>query len=152
GVFGEDSAKVCQTLKFSNRRAARIAIAVGFYRQVEPSFNEKLTMEHDRREIWLRAVLSFGEGAATDWLIMQKGIGNSCDEEINWLSTMPVKTENELAIRGDELSRLTGRMPGPWIAAVLKRLLEDTALGHVANEKASLMEAAVEHLASEDYR
>jgi len=65
------------------------------------------------------------------------------DELARWLEDMPASAVSELAIRGDELVRLAGRPPGPWVALALAGLLERVALGEVPNEASALRAYAV---------
>jgi tRNA nucleotidyltransferase (CCA-adding enzyme) len=59
-----------------------------------------------------------------------------------WLDEMPAAALAQLAVDGSDIARALGREPGPWLGSVLGRLLEDVALGDVANERDRLLERA----------
>ena len=48
-------------------------------------------------------------------------------------------TASDLAIGGDELVARLGRTPGPWVAALLARLVDDVAHRRVANAEGDLL-------------
>jgi tRNA nucleotidyltransferase (CCA-adding enzyme) len=59
-----------------------------------------------------------------------------------WLDEMPAAALAQLAVDGSDVARTLGREPGPWLGNLLGRLLEDVALGDVANERDRLLERA----------
>ncbi|TBL79711.1 CCA tRNA nucleotidyltransferase [Paenibacillus thalictri] len=59
-----------------------------------------------------------------------------------WLSEMPAADVNGLRITGTELVAHIGQRPGPWVGKLLQRLLEQTALESLPNEKQPLLAAA----------
>jgi hypothetical protein len=79
-------------------------------------------------------------------LASRRASGGSCswrpERLAAWLREMPAAAVAGLAVRGDELVRLTGRRPGPWVASALAALLERVALGELPNEAAPLLQAA----------
>jgi tRNA nucleotidyltransferase (CCA-adding enzyme) len=58
------------------------------------------------------------------------------------LEELPITSISELNIRGDELSGLLGKSPGPWIAVLLRHLLEAVVFEQLPNEKYALLSAA----------
>lgn len=101
---------------------------------------------------WTRAVLDAGEAAARAWLRLirqvpqladapREAVLASADRAEDWLAGMPALRAQDLAIRGDEVVRLAGRSPGPWVAALLRQLLERVALGELPNEPKALKSA-----------
>jgi tRNA nucleotidyltransferase (CCA-adding enzyme) len=138
GIGEQDGLELCRTLRFSGRRTARIAAVVGM--------SERLSAfeEHSDTyvEEWIRMVLNYGRPIAEDWLALHEASKGMRLEERDWLEGMPVCSVQELNVRGDELARLLDRSSGPWIAELLRRLLEEVALGNLSNDKESLLEAA----------
>ncbi|MCG7211201.1 CCA tRNA nucleotidyltransferase [Paenibacillus mucilaginosus] len=59
-----------------------------------------------------------------------------------WLEARPAGSLKELRLSGQELVGHLGEKPGPWTGQVLGRLLEETALGHLPNDRERLLEAA----------
>jgi tRNA nucleotidyltransferase (CCA-adding enzyme) len=61
-----------------------------------------------------------------------------------WLQEMPCTQVKELAITGRELVNQANKPAGPWIGEMLNKLLERVALGHIPNDRKSLLQAAME--------
>jgi tRNA nucleotidyltransferase (CCA-adding enzyme) len=138
GLGEQDGLELCRTLRFSGRRTARISAVVGM--------SERLSAfeEHSDAYVegWIRTVLAYGRPIAEDWLALHEASKGMRLEERDWLEGMPVCSVQELNVRGDELTRFLGRSSGPWIADLLRRLLEEVALGNLSNDKESLLLAA----------
>lgn len=66
-----------------------------------------------------------------------------CDEQ-----QIPAAT-SDLAITGDQLVARLGRKPGPWVAALLARLVDDVAHGRVVNAEGDLLTLGERIVASE---
>lgn len=138
GASQGDAAEVCRALRFSGQRERRIAAAVAFHWRLAAKAD-------DDREAFVAAVLEDGRQAASDWLEAQTG-RQSCRE---WLSDLEVYAVPQLAVKGDELSRHLDKTPGPWVARMLRRLLEEVALGRLANGKEALLQASEKMAADE---
>ena len=94
------------------------------------------------KDEWIRAVLAYGRSTAENWLVITKqGITYSLEER-EWLEELPITSISELKIRGDELTSMLGKSPGPWIADLLQHLLEAVAFEQLPNDKNSLLSAA----------
>jgi tRNA nucleotidyltransferase (CCA-adding enzyme) len=130
GASPEEARLLCRTLRFSGKRETRIAAAVAFHRKMESS-----AADHSA---FISAILDFGRAAAMDWL------GMICLHKPyrEWLAELTVSTVGQLAVKGDELSRSLGKPAGPWVALLLRRLLEEAAHGRLANDRDSLLRAA----------
>jgi tRNA nucleotidyltransferase (CCA-adding enzyme) len=132
GASPDEARLLCRTLRFSGKRETRIAAAVAFHRTV--------TMTPPDRSSFIMAILDFGRAAAVDWLEMTS-LQHPYRE---WLTELTVTTIGQLAAKGDELARSVGKPAGPWVALLLRRLLEEVAHGRLPNEKDSLLRAAAE--------
>lgn len=143
GASEAEALAASKTLRLSGKRGARIAAAVGFERRLAASGSRPALLAGCAREALIMAVLAYGAQAAEDWLAIA-GACRDAGEERGWLAALPATKATQLAARGDELSAALGRSPGPWVAELLRRLLEEVAFGRVANEKAALLAAARE--------
>ncbi|MFD0670382.1 CCA tRNA nucleotidyltransferase [Cohnella sp. GCM10027633] len=122
------------------------------------------------RGAWIEAVLDYGVPVAEDWLAIRDAVrgvaganpkgggqedirkhggdkaaangGGELPDERQWLAYMPIARIGELAVRGDELSKLLDRPPGPWVAKLLRQLLSEVAHGRLANNASELAEGA----------
>jgi tRNA nucleotidyltransferase (CCA-adding enzyme) len=56
---------------------------------------------------------------------------------------------SDLAVGGDQLVARLGRTPGPWVAALLARLVDEVAHRRVANTEADLLAWSERIVASE---
>lgn len=147
GASEAEALAASKTLRLSGKRGARIAAAVGFERRLAAVGSRPALLAGCAREAWISAVLAYGAQAAEDWFAIA-GACRDAREERGWLAALPVTKATQLAVRGDELSAALGRTPGPWVAELLRRLLEDVAFGRIANERAALLAAAREREAS----
>jgi tRNA nucleotidyltransferase (CCA-adding enzyme) len=132
GASAEEARLLCRTLRFSGKREVRIAAAV--------AFDRKMMMSSPERSAFITAILDSGRAAAVDWLEM---ISHQQPYR-EWLTELTVTTMGQLAAKGDELARSVGKPAGPWVAHLLRRLLEEVAHGRLPNEKDSLLRAAAE--------
>lgn len=136
GCSSRETADACRSLRMSGKRAARIAAGVAFrFRMITAASKEGAP----DRAAFAYAVLDLGRQAAQDWLAMEIGETAECRA---WLEALPAVSARQLAVRGDELASRLGREPGAWVAPMLRKLLEDVALGRVANDKEALLQAA----------
>jgi tRNA nucleotidyltransferase (CCA-adding enzyme) len=135
-VGEQESLDLCRTLRFSGRRVIRIAAVVGM--------NDKLNAldKSSPKDIWISAVLAYGRSTAVDWLVINEAGNTHLLEERGWLEELPITSISELNLRGDELSSLLGKSPGPWIAVLLRQLLEAVVFEQLPNEKDALLSAA----------
>lgn len=136
GCDPREAADACRALRMSGKRAERIAAGVAFRGRLPPAASAAGVVD---RAAFAMAVLDLGRQAALDALALDAGDAADCRA---WLAALPADSVRQLAIRGDELASRLGRKPGPWVAFLLRKLLEDVALGRVANEKEALLQAA----------
>lgn len=135
GYGSREAADACRSLRMSGKRASRIAAGVAFRYRMKAEAADDVP----DRAAFAIAVLDLGRQAAQDWLAMEGGEAAECRA---WLEELPADSAKQLAVRGDELASLLSREPGAWVAPALRKLLEDVALGRVANEKEALLQAA----------
>lgn len=55
-----------------------------------------------------------------------------------WWKEMPIHQFSELEINGNDLLRVTGRAPGPWLKETLQYLFHQVAFGYIQNKKQEL--------------
>jgi len=101
------------------------------------------------RRAWIAGALRHGEETARRWLTLADACRDHpayawtepfAEAGAGWLDEMPAKTLKELAIGGAEaMAAAGGRRGGPWLAALLDRLLHEVALGELANEPEALL-------------
>lgn len=137
GASEEICLELCRTLRLSGRRMARIAGVVGMNDRLNAS-NTDVTEDQ-----WINAVLTYGRTTAEDWLTMAEFGDNPIHSAREWLEDMQITSVSELNIRGDELAGLLGKPPGPWIALLLRELLEAVAFGELPNDKVELQSAVL---------
>lgn len=144
GADEAEAEELFRTLRLGLRRGARVAAVVGLDRMLAADVGELPAL----RARWISAVLRFGRAAAEDWLALAAATaGRRLPPDVaglarSWLDGMAAASVAELAVRGDEIVRATGRKPGPWVAATLRQLLSDVALGTLPNERPALLAAA----------
>lgn len=126
----EDGESVGRALKFGGARRSRLAAVL--------SFDRRLAEDRHDRNVFLSAVLDLGRATAEDWL----EIRTESRPYREWLDRLPIDSAGQLAVRGDELVRELDKPPGPWVKAMLHRLLEEVAFGRLANDKDTLLQAA----------
>ncbi|CAI6081013.1 [cytidine(C)-cytidine(C)-adenosine (A)]-adding enzyme [Cohnella sp. JJ-181] len=140
-----DAEDVLRRLHFASKRMKRVAAVIGLHAGLDAGSEEE-----SLRRSWTLAVLDYGTEAAADWLrLFEDGAvreAHGIPEALRsaapgWTAALPAARISELAIRGDELAALSGEPAGPWIAIALRELLEQVALGALANDAQSLREA-----------
>ncbi len=106
--------------------------------------------EADARTVFVRCVLDFGRTAAETWLAYRSALhgadeGRSArlERAASWLAAIPAESPRELALGGHDLAGQLNRAPGPWLGALIRRLLEVVALGEIANEREALLAEAL---------
>ncbi|MBB6735461.1 CCA tRNA nucleotidyltransferase [Cohnella sp. CBP 2801] len=155
GMDAAGAGELARSLRFNGKRAARLAAALRVDGDLREAGFWEATDEAGRRRIWIRTALACGTEAAGLWLqamraapsLAARRAAGGCaywqpERLAAWLREMPAASVSGLAVRGDELVRLTGRKPGPWVAAALASLLERVALGELPNEAGPLLQAA----------
>ncbi|QQE72726.1 CCA tRNA nucleotidyltransferase [Brevibacillus composti] len=143
GFGAEEARQVCQVLKLSKREKETICAFVECLTELRPHWDQP-------REIdWRSLLLQRG------WAFCQKldGILQACwhnsaaasDVTRSLRETyeqMQVKSIQELAISGRELSVLLDKKPGQWIQHILQHLWQQTAFHRLPNTPEALLEEA----------
>jgi len=160
------AAAACRALRFSRRRTARIAAVCGLRAALiagEGGAAAPTDGEPGRRR-WVAAVLAHGRDAAERWLAIRRACaeaGGSLPEadgaadadwrrQARWLTGMSAFAAEDLAVKGDDLVRWSGRKPGPWVAEALRELLHRAACGDVANAREPLKRWFADNLAKRE--
>ncbi|MCI3920318.1 CCA tRNA nucleotidyltransferase [Paenibacillus sp. TRM 82003] len=151
----EEAALNCKALRTPNAFAADIdrllrlhGAVAGFEATIEAA-----------RKAWVTAVLRYGVEASQRWLTMAPALPASALAASGthaaahggrWLAEMPVAGLAELAVGGKDLLAAAGaRKGGPWVSALLDRLLRAAALGELPNEREPLLAKAAAWLEAE---
>jgi tRNA nucleotidyltransferase (CCA-adding enzyme) len=146
-----------RALTFSGRRMRSVVMPLKFHewfswrRPVRPQITE--------------GTVRFGEDAVKRWL----GLLRHCQQRQlppfsadvtaaaellangeQWLAEMPVRSLKQLDIHGGDLIRAFKRSQGPWVGALLQRLLLDAAANRVKNERNELLKQAEKYAGESD--
>lgn len=60
--------------------------------------------------------------------------------------SLQIKSQQELAISGADIMKLTDQKPGPWLGDVLAQLVEEVVYGRLDNNETILLAYVSEHL------
>lgn len=149
--------------------SAHSACAADSAAQVEPEQEASLQAA---AELWKRCCLQHGVAAAHGWLAVLQAItaaemsallapageARAAAQPLRaaglwaahgraWAAELPAASLRELAVRGGDIVALVpGQGAGPWVRALLERLLLDAALGRVANEREALLRHAEQYI------
>lgn len=139
----EEAEGVCQALRTPKAFSSRIERGLRFHNGL------KHVPESAQRRAWTEGVLRFGKDAAESWLHLAAAFEGTPEEKMyeayavngaQWLEAMGVYEVKDLQIRGNDILAALGRKGGPWLKALLERLLLETALGELENERGQLLE------------
>nr|WP_246281305.1 CCA tRNA nucleotidyltransferase [Saccharibacillus qingshengii] len=113
----------------------------------------------ETRLVFIRCVLDFGRKAAETWLTYRFALAEAdklpaarFEQAAEWLAAIPAESPRELALGGNDIAGQLNRAPGPWLGALIRRLLEAAALGEIANEREALLAGINRLLAEPDTR
>jgi len=144
-LLPEDGELACRALKTPNAFMESVLNGIRLHRSLEG------TPSKDARKAWIEGVLRYGRDTAIRWMELAETyrdedeyawMGPYADNGYGWLDQMAVYELKDLAIRGNDIIAAAGRKGGPWLSAVLNRLLLEAALGELPNERALLLERA----------
>lgn len=68
------------------------------------------------------------------------------DEATAMHQSLQIKSQQELAISGADIMKLTDQKPGPWLGDVLAQLVEEVVYGRLDNNETILLAYVSEHL------
>jgi len=152
----EESDRACKALRTSGAFADALRRTLGLHAALRGA------PEAAARRSWIAGALRYGEETSRRWLALAAAAAESepygwaaryVVSGPHWLAEMSARTLKELAIGGaDVLAAAGGRKAGPWLHALLNRLLEETALGELPNDREALLARAQELAAELDGR
>lgn len=145
-----EASDIFALLRFSNKRSTFILSVMNCQEQMESA---GISGERDKdrlKQTWIKAVIRLGEDSARHWLAVARLLPDKRGKLSSQtaasleriLDELPVKTLKRLAVGGTELLRHLDRPAGPWLSAMLNRLLLAAALGETVNEKEKLLALA----------
>lgn len=157
GVSSDVVRCTLESLRMSNKRMQRIMPIIA----VSERMTDWLSNEHDEGskstkdldEALMAITLRHGVAAATDWLHIQrlmtdkasssKGVsGMLLDRFEKLIADAPLLSLKELDVNGAELAEALGKEAGPWLKPCLDRLLQESALGRITNQRDILVRQA----------
>jgi tRNA nucleotidyltransferase (CCA-adding enzyme) len=138
--------QVCKTniinilpkFKFSNSEKRAISSLITLVSDWNPVISEKkgklLLLEHHISCVRLAEKL---------WQLISKK--QECLPLEKWWREMPIHEFSELAINGNDLLRVTGKAPGPWLKETLQYLYHQVAFGYIQNKRQDLEKEGGNH-------
>lgn len=156
GMSLNDVRTLLRKLTFSKRQSGEVSRIIAFHEAVRLSHRSQVM--DDLAQAWKMLCLQHSEPVALDWLWMlqvidkhqeAKALLHLDQSQVDiylrhgkcWLDEMPVRGLQDLHISGADIASLHDR-PGPWIGELLQRLLIETALNQLANDKSTLIKRA----------
>jgi len=144
-----DARELLIRLKLPNKRIGLIVTMLQLHAEMAPLV--KTGDMEGLRAAWLEGILRFGEEAAVHWIHVAQILETHAEPLPSavahrlffLMKEMPVKSLKQLAISGNDLQQALSRKAGPWMSAMLKRLLYAAAAGEVANEQDKLIELSI---------
>ncbi len=150
GAGAADAREAMLALVYPHAFAAEVTALLAW----DERLRERLAAGEDVRRAWQFGALDYGTAALRGWLPLarlrlrgeasqQEGaLARLLAEGEAWLAAIPALQPRELAVSGADVAACVGRAPGPWLGALLRRLLELTATGEAVNERSALLAAA----------
>lgn len=148
-ISEQNAVLLLSSLRFSSKRKTFIVSIIQLQRTMRSA---RETGDADVIfRAWMEGVLQFGTAYAAHWLMVAQTLdparGSITKEQAaelrNAIEAMPVKSLKELAVTGHDLQEVFCRPAGPWLSAMLKRLLHAAAVKLVANQKDKLLAQAM---------
>lgn len=161
-VDASSGKRLLEHLTFSKAKIVRICKLLEIHASVTGLNEDPERLQDD----WKLLSLQFGRAPLSDWLHLmhhenkhaQSNLMRHASEAVrakiamllaegeHWLDEVQVRSFRELQVTGDELVRHMGsELAGPRVGAALRMLLEQAALGRIANRKQDLIEYAIKH-------
>jgi tRNA nucleotidyltransferase (CCA-adding enzyme) len=158
-MSSEQASVAMRTLTFSNQKLAEISAIISVHEWCLMD-SDDLSKPSNLESILKLSAVRYGLVATRLWLkmitlgidLIQGGIPHPSDwskialQGERWLQELPVYHLRDLKIKGTDLIN-HGYIPGPDIGEILNKLLQETALGLVDNEKQQLLLRANELIA-----
>lgn len=139
GVSGEEAEPLLKSWTFAGGFAKSVSALLRIdERMVEAGQKE----QQHAKLVFVRCVLDFGRAAVGNWIVYRSIADNgptSLERETLWLQQISVETVRDLAIGGHDVVAHMERKPGPWLGVLIRRLLEEVALGRIGNGREALL-------------
>lgn len=140
GIAGEEAEQALKSWTFSGSFAKSVSALL----RIDERMGEARQKGEQRAKlIFVRCVLDFGRVSVGNWISYRCSMADdrpaSLEQETLWLKEIPVESVRELALGGHDVVAHLDRKPGSWLGLLIRRLLEEVALGHVPNEREALL-------------
>jgi len=140
GIPGEEAEQVLKSWTFSGSFAKSVSALL----RIDERMGEARQKGEQRAKlVFVRCVLDFGRAPVGNWISYRCSMADdrpaSLEGETLWLKEIPVESVRELALGGHDVVAHLDRKPGSWLGLLIRRLLEEVALGHVPNEREALL-------------
>lgn len=143
---GEEAERTCRALRMSAAFTGEVRRLLGLHRSLRGA------PEESARKTWILSAVRYGTVSAESWLQLAKAVREypDCgwlkpyaDNGLQWLREMPVRSNRELDVNGNDLLALAGvRKGGPWLSSVLDKLTAEAASGELPNAREALLARA----------
>lgn len=160
----EELQELFSLLRYSAARNDRLIAVLGVHAAMRGA-DRTIKREKERQDddrLWIKTIIRFGKHAAGYWLDVIEAVPATCmtgagdrsartpaerDAYANKLRTLlreiPAAEVRDLAVKGKQLLEAIGKPAGPWLGALLLRLLHAVASGETQNERETLLAVAV---------
>jgi len=140
GIPGEEAEQALKNWTFSGSFAKSVSALL----RIDERMGEaRQKGERRAKLVFVRCVLDFGRASVGNWISYRCSMADdrptSLERETLWLKEIPVESVRELALGGHDVVAHLDRKPGSWLGLLIRRLLEEVALGHVPNEREALL-------------
>ncbi len=145
GIRGEEAERLLKSWTFSGGFAKSASALLRIDERMREAAQQA-------RLAFVRCVLDFGRASVGNWILYRSIVNDlsiSLERESLWLNEVPVESVRDLVLGGHDIVAYTGRKPGPWLGTLIRQLIEEVALGQVANEREALL-AAINRIEAEN--
>lgn len=161
GAGPSEAAEDMSKLTFSRSQIDAVKRILAAYVMLDSGAESNPLAPSDGKRLWILTALRYGKetlGRIRHILLLQQEHQDFNRHSSNspifnewiisgqtWLEDIPAAELSELAVTGQELLQELKIKGGPWLGQLLNLLLEKVALGELANEKQTLLDAAVSY-------
>ncbi|AJY77137.1 CCA tRNA nucleotidyltransferase [Paenibacillus beijingensis] len=146
----KSAGQLFRRLKFSKARADALMSKLIFHEAVDAEAKEWWSNpepdDFSMRKMWVSAALACGITAVRSWLDMTERMTRLPERPERlarlrqWTMQIPENGVASLNVDGREIAGKLQERPGPWLGALMRRLLLEVAMDHVANEREPLLD------------
>lgn len=139
GILGEEAEPLLKSWTFSGNFAKSVSALLRIDERMGAAAQQE---QQHAKLVFVRCVLDFGRSSVQNWLLYRSiadGRPTSLERENLWLKKISVESVRELALGGHDVVAYLNRKPGPWLGLLIRRLLEEVALGQIVNEREALL-------------